>query len=176
MIFFNNAAVTFETMRNLIIELNLPKPILDLYDGKCEIEKLQYDFKDPYAIFHCAREGADLKKAQERYLVDRYKPILSYGFEKIFAYDIVSKRYVAYSIENFCEKNLKPMSWNSLFIDIITLWWESEMLDREIIKYGELLGIKYIKIILEKIVKAHESGVDYNKWQKSLIKEIDNMN
>jgi hypothetical protein len=168
-----NAAVTFETMRDLIIELNLPQSILDLYDGKCEREKLQYDFKDPYAIFHCAGEGVDLKKAQERYVVDRYKPILAYGFEKIFAYDIVSKKYVTYSIENFREENLKPMSWDSLFIDIMTLWWESEMPDREIMKLGELLGLKHTKTILEKIEKAHEGGADYNEWQESLIKEID---
>jgi hypothetical protein len=88
MMFFNKKykreAVTFEKMRDLIIELNLPESILDLYDGKCKTEELQYDFRDPYAIFHCAGEGADLKKAQDHYLVDRYKPILSYAFEQIF--------------------------------------------------------------------------------------------
>jgi hypothetical protein len=38
------------------------------------------------------------------------------------------------------------MSWDSLFIDIITHWYESETPDREIINSGELLGIKHIKI------------------------------
>jgi hypothetical protein len=179
MMFFNkkdkNETVTFEKMRNLIVELNLPKSILDLYDGNCKIEKLQYDFKDPYAIFHCAGKGVALKKAQDGYIVDRYKPILSYAFEKIFAYDIISKKYVKYSIEYFCEEDLKPMSWDSLFIDIITRWYESETPDHEILKFGELLGIKHIKIILEKIKTADEDEMDYNKWQESLIKEIDNM-
>ena len=71
--------IEFEQMRDLIIELNLPKSILELYDGNCENSDLQYDFKDPYAILCLSEEQ------QGNYLVDRYKPILAYAFETIFA-------------------------------------------------------------------------------------------
>ncbi|MHC6203692.1 hypothetical protein ACYULU_10920 [Breznakiellaceae bacterium SP9] len=177
--FNEEEAVTFEQMRDLIIELKLPQSILDLYDGKCEIAQLQNDFKDPYAIFHCAKDKNNLRKVQDGYLVTRYKPILSYAFETIFAYDIITKKYVKYSIELFDEKDLEPMSWDSLFIEYINLLWElaeSEKIDPEIIKIGETLGIKSIKLILESIIKANEMKYEeWQLWKKELIKTIDAM-
>ena len=137
--------IEFEQMRDLIIELNLPKSILELYDGNCKNSELQYDFKDPYAILCLSKEQQDF------YLVGRYKPILAYAFEKIFAYDIETKKYVKYNIEYFKKEDLQPMSWDCLFVDILTTWWEIERPDDKIIEYGKILGIKNIETILELI-------------------------
>ena len=143
--------IEFEQMRNLIIELNLPKSILELYDGNCENSDLQYDFKDPYAILCLSEEQ------QDKYLVDRYKPILAYAFETIFAYDIETKKYVKYSIEYFREEKLQTMSWDCLFVDIVKTWWEIDRPDNEIIEYGKILGVKNIETILELINEENKS-------------------
>ena len=142
--------IEFEQIRDLIIELNLPESIVELYDGNCKNSDLQYDFKDPYAILCLTKEQQDL------YLVDRYKPILAYAFEKIFAYDIETKKYVKYSIEYFRKENLKPMPWDCLFIDILVMWWELERPDDEIVRYGKILGIKNIETIMELINEENE--------------------
>ena len=143
--------IEFEQMRNLIIELGLPKSILELYDGDSENSNLQYDFKDPYAILCLPKEQ------QDSYLVDRYKPILACAFDEIFAYDIETKKYVKYDIEYFREEDLEPMSWDCLFVDTLVMYWESERSDEGIREYGKILGIKNIETILKLIKEENES-------------------
>ncbi|WP_292010639.1 hypothetical protein [Chryseobacterium sp.] len=134
-----------QTLRNLISKLNLPESILELYDGNYKNGDLQNDFKDPYSILSLTEEQQDF------YLVNRYLPILAYTFEKILAYDTETKKYVKYSIEYFREENLKPISWDCLFVDIVVQWWELEYPDDKIIGYGKELGIKNIEFILKLI-------------------------
>lgn len=140
-----------EQMRNLIIELNFPESILELYDGNCKNHDLQHDFQDPYAILCLSKEQQDF------YLVDRYKPILAYAFEEIFAYDIETEKYVKYSIEYFREEDLEPMSWDCLFVDILITWWELEYPDDKILTYGKILGVKNIETILQLINEEKDS-------------------
>jgi hypothetical protein len=166
--------INFEQIRNLIIELKLPGIILELYDGNCNIELLQSSFQDPYVIFTLN------KNQQDKYLIDRYKPLLAYYTETIFAYDIISKKYVKYSIELFDEKVLEPMSWDSLFINfIIGLWEDGDYAEDEIVNYGKYLGVKNTGKILEERIEIEDKKLnylEYMKWEKSLIKLIDNKN
>jgi hypothetical protein len=167
-----NKAVNFETMRDLIIALNLSETVLELFDGNCKVDALQDDFKDPYAILCLSAEE------QKHYLADRYKPILSFAFGEVIAYDIVSQKYVRYYIELFEEEFLEPMSWDGTFVDTVIYWYESEYYsDDEIINFCNLLGIKQIKTILGKI-KQHEeedTSLEWDEWLKAIKQEIDNM-
>lgn len=164
--------VTSEQIRSLIVELSLPPMVLDLFDGKCEIEELQDDFKDPYAILSLSAQE------QEHYLVGRYKPILSFAFNVIIAYDVVSQRYVEYDIELFEEEELEPMSWDGILIDRLIYWDESQYYsDDEMIKWGELLGMKHIAEILRKIRQWEEAPeIEWDEWLKALKQEINSMN
>jgi len=164
----NAEIVSFEQMRNLIIELNLPKTVLDLFEGKCEIEPLKQDFTYPYKII-------DTSICQKHYLVNRYKPFLAdYYSDQIFAYDVITKKYITYSIELFNE-DLK--SWDSLFIGyIIALFEREKYSDNEIIEIGTLLGVKNVEIILEERIKYEEKELNYLEsieWRESLVKYID---
>lgn len=154
--------VTLEEIRNLIIELNLPSSILELYDGCCKNLNLQDQFSNPHAILCLS------KKQQNNYHIDRYKPILDFYFETIIAYDVISKKYVTYSIEMFDEKLLNPMSWDSIFIPIVKLWWETEISDEIILSYGEILGIRYTDLILENIKYFDDSKMSLKEESKFL--------
>jgi hypothetical protein len=161
--------VDFEEIRNLIIELNLSKSIIDLYDGNCKIKNLQNDFEAPYAILDSN------SNVQKRYLVNKYKPLLAYTFSTIYAYDINSKKYIKYNIELFNETKIVLMSWDSLFIRNIWNWWEMEISNETILEYGKILGLKYTEEIIEN--REQYSTLNYSEYYKKendLIKIINN--
>lgn len=170
----NNNTITREDLRNVIVSLNLPSIILELYDGKCKDEIVL-----KYAIYNYGYPAKilDLNKDQQKhYLTERYCPILCYLEDTIFAYDQISKGYVTYSIEYFEDKS-ESLTWDGLFINEVLRWWENEIEDEDILYIGNLFGLKYTKEIISDIYTTSEmsklsSFQDIFLWRNKLLDKI----
>ena len=170
----DNHQTTSEDIRKLIIELNLPSIVLDLFNENCKdkiIDKYCSGYTYPYQILVLS------KIQQNHYCIDRYKPLLV-NYETILAYDIVLKGFILYSIERFVEKELQILKWDGIFIDEILNWWESEIADDEILYLGNLFGLKYTKLILESIYsntngKGFSTLKEKEKWKQDIIRQYD---
>jgi len=170
-----NQQTTSEDIRKLIVELNLPSIVLDLFNENCKdkiIRKYCSGYSYPYQIL-------DLPKVQQnQYCIDRYKPLLvDYG-DNIFAYDVVSKGFTLYDIELFIEKELQILKWDGIFVGEILNWWEYEATDDEILYLGNLFRLKYTKLILESVYsttngKGFSTLKEKEKWKQDIIRQYD---
>ena len=165
--------VTEQETRKLIIELKLSQTILELFDGKCEdeivLDTFRNDYADPYAIL-CLTE-----EQQNKYRIDRYKPILAYAFSTIFAYDIKQKGFVSYYIELMNEQ-LVCFTWDGLFVQEILKWLDFEISDENILHIGNLFGLKYTKEILDSYYsRTGGDGFPTTKEKENWVDEIMDM-
>lgn len=170
----HNSQITKAAIQTLIIALKLPPIILDLFNGTCTdnivLRNLRQDYGEPYQIF--CLTGLQ----QDSYFTDRYKPILSYTNSTIYAYDMVSKGYIKYSVE-LMNKNPEYFTWDGLFVRDILFWWELEISDEDILYIGNLFGLKYTKDILDSIYITHDkngftSFQDTELWASAMIAKI----
>lgn len=161
-------------IRNLILDLKLPQIIPDIFDGICKDEiikqKLNNQYTAPYAVIELT------KKQQDNYLIDRYKPILSYGHATIFAYDTELKGFITYDIE-MMTRNPKCLTWDGLFISKILRWWEYELSNEDILHIGNLFGLKNTKYILNSIYtstngKGFATFEAADEWKNKMYNEI----
>lgn len=162
----NSIGITREDMRNLIIRLDLPQTILELYDETCTdpiLKKngLLTDYSYPDMILCLNKEQQDV------YQTDIYKPFLSSYSETIFAYDEVSKGYIRYSVEYFKGK-INSLTWDGLFVREILSWWEFEINDDDILYIGNLFGLKHTKNIISELYIAYSNG-EFKTFEKTEI-------
>jgi len=167
--------ITITDMRNLIVELGLPQTFLDMYDETCNDEILLREFHRDYTAPHAILSYLT-KEQQNHYLIDRYKPILSYAHSTIFAYDTITKGFITYYIE-LMPDNPEYLTWDGLFIDEIIRWWEYEVSDKDILHIGKLFGLKYTKEILDSIYSTTDgngfaTSEKRDKWRSKMLDKI----
>ncbi|MGI6153492.1 MAG: hypothetical protein ACOYJB_06660 [Christensenellaceae bacterium] len=157
-------------VRNIIIKLQLPQIVLELFDGKCNDEKagrlLGSQYQRPLRLF---------EQPGEAYKVDRYIPFLAVWQSVIFAYDTISQGFVRYSLERFCEAELVFLTWSGLMLKEIIGWWELEWPDEDIIFAGNLFGINDTEKLIREIALHNVAGLPYNaraKWENDLLNKI----
>lgn len=160
----------------LIPTLNLSKNILTLFKGECSDEIMKKHFFDkdysiPYEILYST------KKQQDAYLIDRYKPILAYATEKIFAFDTKLRGFNKYYLETGIQDDEYCFTWDGLFISEILFWWECEIPDNEILYIGNYLGLNYTKEILDSIYKSTNgkgfaTGKSLTDWENKMLNQI----
>jgi hypothetical protein len=169
--------LTQDDTRKLIIDLRLPRIILELFDENltddiANSHFLSDEYKSPYSFF-----GNPMEHLKDNYRVDRYAPFLASYQSTFFAYDKVTKSFVSYGIEYFREENLERLTWDGLFIGKIISWWEDEWPEKDIIHVAGLLSLKHTKELLEEIALRDENrgGLPYPasidnwfEWIKSL--------
>ena len=162
-------------IKKMIIDLQLPQIVLQLFNGNV-IDKianshfLSDKYKEPYTLFEIP-----LEQLYVAYKVDRYVPFLACHQSKIFAYDKLTKGFIAYSIECFREDNLQRLTWDGLFVDEIIAWWEDEWSDEDIMHIGGLLKLKHTKQLIEDIAlrdSTNESYLTWFDWNTALKKKI----
>lgn len=151
--------VTRNEIRDLIVKLQLPPVVLELFDDNCsdEIMKklfLDKDFVEPYYILGLTKEQ------QEYYKTDRYKPLLAWEPGRIIAYDINTNGFVVYSVELFREENLERLTWEGLFVSEILFLWEMERSDEDILYMGNLFGLENVSEMLESLNAKGERTYD----------------
>ena len=157
-------------IRGLLLELQLPQTVIELFDGACTNEKakkhLAGQYKAPYIFF-----DTPLNRL-ESYKLDRYRPLLASFQDKVFAYDIVAKSFVSYGVERFREQQLRHFTWEGLLVQEIITWWENDtMPDEDIICLGELLGLKRTKDLVEEIA-AHDSSKASEEYHERIAWEL----
>ena len=172
----NTEKITQQEIRDLLQGLNLSQGVLDLFDGNCKDEIMQRHFfdksySDPYMVLSIE------KFQQDTYLVDRYKPILAYSGETVFAYDMLLKGFISYNIESTVADLPSCLSWDGLFISEILRWWEYEISDEDILHIGRYFGLKHNQEILDSIYETTDgqgfsTGKALTEWENAMIIKI----
>ncbi|MBC9912817.1 hypothetical protein [Chitinophaga varians] len=168
--------VTKEDIRALLIHLNLPGNVMELFDETChdavmQQHRLDKDYTYPYSIL-------DLKKyQQDSYNIDRYKPVLAYAHATIFAYDTQLGGFITYDIESNVEADSECLTWDGVFCREILRWWEYEIPDDDILHIGAYFGLKHTQQVLESIVastdgKGFSDAEERSRWQKDILTQI----
>ena len=158
---------------NKIKKLDLPKTISDLFSKNEESKKIGLDnyLRCPTEFFLMT------KKEQDAYNVENIIPLLSDpSFYKIYAYDKIKNGYLTFDIEmpepNINE-NSQRFTWDGLFVSDILFWWESEIGNNQIIKFGKALNLNWTKEIIDSIENELESSKSKNisDWKNSIYKK-----
>ena len=150
----------------LIKSLNLPALVLEIYNENISDpeldELLKYDYSKPDSIFELDKED------QDSYEVDRYKPIFEMNHSQIIAYDTQKAGYILYNIEKDID-NPEYLTWGGVWLEEVSVWWENEWEDDEIIKAGKALGLQYTPQIVDELNQVND-GTGFstteskNKW------------
>ena len=130
--------ITNKEVRELIVTLQLPPIVLDLFDGKPEAHNLiNHMFSPPKHITECMT-----RKEQDYYNIEQYMPIfeVSDDFLEVWFYDKINKGYIKYYPEDGLElTEYKLFTWEGLFVYVILFWWQCEDTDEIILQRWELL-------------------------------------
>lgn len=140
--------ISEKEIRELIKTLNLPKTVMEIFDEKITDEVvhdvLGEDYSRPYSILNLHPE------AQEPYRLEQYKPILELRCSQIIAYDIRNDGFVSYFLEDGIE-NPVCLTWDGVFLEEVSFWWENEWSDKDILYIGKKLGLNHVDKLLESL-------------------------
>ncbi|MGM1430036.1 hypothetical protein ACS126_12320 [Sphingobacterium lactis] len=150
-----NGRIEEKDLRALISSLQLPPVILEIYDENIKDPQVAEYFEETYfkpeSILTLSAEE------QKIYQTDRFVPLLEIDNSLIIAYDTERKGYIDYYLES--DPMDSPLyTWDGVFLEQVTLWFEDEMEEDEILHLGKTLHLKHVPEILESLMEAEEDG------------------
>jgi len=144
--------ITREQARQDIIALELPKIVLDAFDGKPLQYNLDIQFHEPYQIFSIGPEG------QAAYGHGRITRIWTGGGDyTIVAYHHAPERkgYFRFDIESpEDEEQLLGLSWQQILIKEFKSLWEQVWTDERLIEVAGWFDFKYIDLLIAELPQA----------------------
>ncbi len=159
----------------LIRTLQLPELVLEIFNGNIsdpEIDELmKYNYSKPESILELTDEE------RKTYQVDQYKPILNFNSYQILAYDVINKGFFLYDLEeDIDEPNL--FTWDGVWLDEVSFWWENEWSDDEIRKVAKALNLKHVDEIIKSLEENDEEGTlstfeEKDAWLNKMINKYE---
>ncbi|SRR5690606_9005303 len=159
----------------LIRTLQLPELVLEIFNGNIsdpEIDELmKYNYSKPESILELTDEE------RKTYQVDQYKPILNFNSYQILAYDVTNKGFFLYDLEeDIDEPNL--FTWDGVWLDEVSFWWENEWSDDEIRKVAKALNLKHVDEIIKSLEENDEEGTlstfeEKDAWLNKMINKYE---
>lgn len=159
----------------LIRTLQLPELVLEIFNGNIsdpEIDELmKYNYSKPESILELTDEE------RKTYQVDQYKPILNFNSYHILAYDVTNKGFFLYDLEeDIDEPNL--FTWDGVWLDEVSFWWENEWSDDEIRKVAKALNLKHVDEIIKSLEENDEEGTlstfeEKDAWLNKMINKYE---
>lgn len=140
----------------LIKSLKLPALVSEIFNGNIsdpEIDELmKYNYHKADSIFDLSEEGREI------YHVERFMPILEFNSSQVLAYDLLRSGFILYDLELGIE-NPHAYTWDGIWLDEVSFWWENEWEDDEIRKVAKALELKYVDDIIDSLEHNNEEGM-----------------
>jgi len=89
------------------------------------------------------------------------------------AYDVSRSGFILYDLEQGIE-NPHAYTWDGVWLDEVSFWWENEWEDDEIRKVAKALDLKYVDEIIESLEQNDEEGTlstfeEKDAWLNKMI-------
>ncbi len=167
--------MTSDHIRDVLITLNLPLLILNLFDKTDDLTK--------YGFYDCFRPASDLvdsmtQKEQEIVFEHkRYYPLFETMDDSLefLVYDQQLDGFLRfYPDKSVSLREYELLTWEGTFLYTVLTWYEDEHTEDEILAMCQRFGLKYDPIILEEIRKVvYETRFEsFGDWKKGMIHKM----
>jgi len=162
-----------EEVLNELADLKIPDALNDIIrdTNQSKNSELNEHFRWPGEFFFMTKEE------QIAYNAHCIIPFLcDSSFYTIYAYDKIRKGFLTFDIEvpePEINHDHPRFTWDGLFVSEILHWWQCEIENNTIIRFGEALNLKWTPQIIESIENEIDHGLLDNTplWEASIQKK-----
>ncbi len=154
--------VTRQDCRNGLLELRLPKSVLEIFDGQLPHPALAYRCQSPWHIFSSPIDlvGGDIIPLWE-----------CGGSVTAYQHSQPRGRFIGFSLEHPEDVTVFGSSFQSASAALLVGLWEDEKSDRELEEVARLLDFRHLDRLLRECESRprSECSLDYHTWRTRFL-------